>query len=320
MDAADLDLFAAATERLTTMADPELLTAELVDAGLAPELAADPALAGALLQAQGRIVGRSTLLDLLMAGPDHRPGLRVVLPMPGSRQPPGVRAGKTVAVRGIALSADGATHFLVHSGSGARVLLAAELSVVPVEAWDPELRPAIVSGAVDGGPAWGSLARDWETVAELAAVALGHELLGLGRRALEIAIAHQSDRYQFGRRLVVAQSVRHRLADVEVELVAAEAVLAASGNAGGEVRAHTAKAVAARAALAAAAAAQQLCGAMGFTTEYGLHRVVRRVRMLDALGGNAEELQLEIGSLLAAQGGLPAPIELAEALEEARRA
>ena len=65
---------------------------------------------------------------------------------------------------------------------------------------------------------------------------------------------------------------------------------------------NNSEAVAGSAALQALAAAQQVCGAMGFTAEFGLHRLVRRGYLLDALLGGSEAAPARIAGLLAAEG------------------
>jgi alkylation response protein AidB-like acyl-CoA dehydrogenase len=52
-------------------------------------------------------------------------------------------------------------------------------------------------------------------------------------------------------------------------------------------------------------AAQQVCGAMGFTWEHDLHRAVRRAHVLDSLLGRGAALDAEIGARLVALGHAP---------------
>jgi alkylation response protein AidB-like acyl-CoA dehydrogenase len=88
---------------------------------------------------------------------------------------------------------------------------------------------------------------------------------------------------------------------VHVAVAAARAVLTGTQDDPGDALAALAgKALAGKAVLAAVQAAQQVCGAMGFTWEHGLHRTVRRAYVLDSLLGRSESLDAEIGARLVA--------------------
>lgn len=311
MDADETRLLIGTARRILAGGDPMTLVTELADAGIATVVAADPALAGELLAAQGELLGRSTLLDLVLGGGVHDPGTRFVLPLPGSRRPPGSASGEKVDVEGVVLVPEGAAELLVHTGNGAVSVSAAALRLDVPAGFDPALGASLVRGSVaarDARPA--ADARDWDAVVEAAAVAVSHELVGVGQRALHAATAHVTVREQFGRPIGTLQTVRHRLTAAHVELEAARALLGAVGDGPGEIAAMSAKVAAGRAALGAVAAAQQLCGAMGFTAEHGLHAAVRRAYVLDSLFGCADDLEIEIGALLAARATLPAPVPL----------
>jgi len=300
-------------------ADPQQLVADLVEAGIEQYVAADPAVAGALFAVQGAELGRSTLLDLVLAGAEYRPGTRVVLPMPGERRPPGTTRDDDVVVDGIVDVPESAQDLIVHTAGAAVRVPVTELSVVPARGFDPGLGLAVVRGTVHRNDAEPVAAPVWEVVADRAAVMVAHELVGVGGRALAVAVTHVAERMQFGRPLAALQSVRHRLATVHVELEAARALLA-SHDEFDEIAALAVKAAAGGAALGAVAAAQQVCGAMGFTAEHGLHASVRRAAVLDSLFGSAADLEIEIGALLAARGCLPPPVPLVASGAEAGHA
>jgi alkylation response protein AidB-like acyl-CoA dehydrogenase len=150
-----------------------------------------------------------------------------------------------------------------------------------------------------GTPAGGRLLTgDAALVATAAAHAgLGHaaELVGLGRRMLELTVGYVRERHQFGAPVGSFQAVKHRLADVLLGLeFARPAVLAAAWSlreARGEPTADAAVAVdaavvqAAEAAYAVSRAAIQCHGAIGYTVEYELHRYVKRTWALAAIAG-----------------------------------
>lgn len=118
------------------------------------------------------------------------------------------------------------------------------------------------------------------------------ELVGLGRRMLDMAVEHVRDRHQFGAPVGSFQAVQHRLADALLRLEFAEpAVLGAAHStavdsplAGRDV--SMAKALASSAATAVARTALQSHGALGYTVEHDLHLFLKRTWALaEAWGG-----------------------------------
>jgi Acyl-CoA dehydrogenase, C-terminal domain len=304
---------------LSTDDDPARLVAELDEAGIAGDVVADRACGGALFDLHGQLLGRSTLLDLMLDGTALRPATRVVLPQPGRRQAPGTEvtgggADRFLSIDGIVAEPEGADEFLVHTAERAVRVRSDAVTVSPTQGFDLRMSFAVVSGTVALGEVEDVAGRPWQDAATNATIALAHQLVGAGQRALDGAVAHVSTRKQFGQPIGALQVVRHRLAMVHVGLEAARAILAAPVP--DEVAAMAAKVAAGRAALDAAAAAQQLSGAMGFTAEHGLHANVRRVLLLDALFGSADDLEIEIGALLIERGALPPPAPICEMTTE----
>lgn len=131
-----------------------------------------------------------------------------------------------------------------------------------------------------------------------ASVAVAADSVGAARRCLEFAAAYAGEREQFGRPIGAFQGVKHRLADVlvEVELATSAVYLAACHVAEGDQEAAAVSAsmalVSAGDALAhASAAAVQVHGGIGFTWESPCHRFVRRGRANQAmLGARATHL------------------------------
>jgi hypothetical protein len=301
MDAEEIESLVQATSRiLKDGGDPGRLAADLRDAGV-DDLAANWALTGAMFTAQGETVGRSTVFDLLLAGSNYSDGMRVLLPIPGSSGPPG-SSEPTMTVSGVVLSAEACERLLVHTETRAGLVSASQVSVEMVGGLDPALSLGVVSGTVEQAAFEPVAGPDWAAGVQLGRRALAHELVGVGQRALDIAVEHVTTRHQFGVPLGALQSVRHRLVEVHVLLEAARGMLTATvANPDTELSAMVVKAAAGRAALAAVGAAQQVCGAMGFTSEYGLHLAVRRAYVLDVLLTGTTELESQIGSLLAAR-------------------
>jgi alkylation response protein AidB-like acyl-CoA dehydrogenase len=124
---------------------------------------------------------------------------------------------------------------------------------------------------------------------KLAALAL--EAVGIGKKALELAVEHAQNREQFGRKIGVYEAVSHPLADtyVETELARSLAYWAAwcvaEGDEMAAVATAAAKAYASDAAVAACERSIQVHGGIGFTWEHVLHRYYKRALWIQAYGG-----------------------------------
>jgi hypothetical protein len=271
------------------------LVSELTDAETAQDFWSDPQAVTGVFELQGAHLATSHLLNAAMVGPDR--GLRVVLPVPGSRGVPGQVHGARIVVDGVVPAGEDDAPCVVATDSD-DLLFIGGLRTDPVAGFDPALGLLRARGTVtldDCLPAPAEL--NWDALVTRGARALAAELLGVGRGALEQAIRHVQDRQQFGRPIGAFQSVRHRLADVHIALEGAREVLdSTDASLDAALQVLVVKALAGRAALLAVQAAQQVCGAMGFTQEYGLHRYVRRAYLLDSLLGGSESAESELGA------------------------
>jgi alkylation response protein AidB-like acyl-CoA dehydrogenase len=152
-----------------------------------------------------------------------------------------------------------------------------------------ESTPARLIGT-DGGAA-DSLTK----TLDLAAVALAAEQVGGAQHCLDSSVDYAKNRIQFGRPIGSFQAIKHKCADMLVDLewarsasqAALEAFDDADGAAAGEAdwRASMAKAVCSEALRNAAKANVQIHGGIGFTWEDSAHLYFRRARTDEVMFG-----------------------------------
>jgi alkylation response protein AidB-like acyl-CoA dehydrogenase len=117
---------------------------------------------------------------------------------------------------------------------------------------------------------------------DLLHVAMAAEAVGGARRALEMSVEHLKVREQFGRPLGSFQALRHRVADLTVELEAATSTTWYAARAVADqsqdlpVVAPLAKAAATSAFTHIAGECIQLHGGIGFTWEHDAHLYFKR--------------------------------------------
>jgi len=142
----------------------------------------------------------------------------------------------------------------------------------------------------DDGAAAGPLG---ETL-DVAAICLANEMAGGAERLLEDAIEYAKMRVQFGRSIASFQSLKHKAADMllEVELAKSAAYYAAAAVDEGDddvpAVASLAKAAAADAYMQTAIHAVQIHGGIGFTWDNDTHLWFKRAKSSEVfLGGSA---------------------------------
>ena len=130
------------------------------------------------------------------------------------------------------------------------------------------------------------------TMAE-AAVGLANEMVGGADRLREDALAYAMMRMQFGRSIAGFQSMKHKQADMllEVELAKSEAYYAAAALDDGDVdvmaTASLAKVAASEAYVQTAIHAIQIHGGIGFTWDNDTHLWFKRAKASEAMFGDA---------------------------------
>ncbi|MBS45652.1 MAG: hypothetical protein CMH83_21260 [Nocardioides sp.] len=242
------------------------------------------------MRVHGRYCVSSGLFDLLVVGA----GRSVVLPVPGqeSGRPSGAAGSRLVGlVRG-----GPQDELVLPTEDGPRFLPRDHVVSEAVSGLDPLLGLTLVRSDYD--PVVGTATTATGDVLGYAARLLADELVGVAEGALALALEHVRERHQFGVPIGSFQAVRHRLVDAYVDAEGARSLLAAIGpDAAPDVQALVLKASAGAAALRCVAAAQQVCGGMGFTAEFDLHRYVRRALALDALLSGSEAAEEHLGAL-----------------------
>lgn len=208
---------------------------------------------------------------------------------------------------------DGIEQILVPVGAAFAAVPPAECLVEPAEGFDSSLRWSRVR-AISVPTA----STEWTEQADVPAArrALAAEILACGDRMLDLAVTHTTARTQYGRPVASFQAVRHRLAESHALLIGARGLLDVADSLAGETddawAAAVAKAAAGRAQRTVAASALQVCGALGLTEEFVLHRYVSRAALLDLLYGDHVRLTAALGTaLLGGTGRPPALVEIA---------
>jgi alkylation response protein AidB-like acyl-CoA dehydrogenase len=151
------------------------------------------------------------------------------------------------------------------------------------------------------GKGWNTL----ETVLDLAAVALAAEQVGGAQKVLEMAVDYAKVRVQFGRPIGSFQAIKHKCADMLLEVESAKSAAyygmwcASEMNDELPSTASLAKAYCSEAYFHAAAENIQIHGGIGFTWEHPAHLYFKRAKSSELLFGDPtyhrEQLAQRIG-------------------------
>jgi alkylation response protein AidB-like acyl-CoA dehydrogenase len=133
-----------------------------------------------------------------------------------------------------------------------------------------------------------------EALLRRAAVMSSAEMLGCARRCLDMSVEYAKVREQFGQPIGSFQAIRHRCAEMLLEVDNAHAAVyyaAWALTAGAEdaaIASSICKAYVSEAARKVCGDAIQVHGGIGFTWEYDLHLYMKRAKALEPLYGDAE--------------------------------
>ena len=197
--------------------------------------------------------------------------------------------------------ADGADVVVVRDGDG--WALAEGVTAAPVQALDPTRR--LWSVTADG--ARDPLPGDGARAADVIAVALGAESVGVALRTMEMAVAYAKEREQFGRPIGAYQAVSHACAQMLLEVEGARSVVLYAAWAldheeiaspPAPLAASMAKAYASDAGWRVPAASLQVHGGIGFTWEHDLHLWLKRGKANAYLWGDAREHRARVADLI----------------------
>ena len=134
--------------------------------------------------------------------------------------------------------------------------------------------------------------RHLERVLDLAAVALAAEQVGGAQKVLEMAVEYAKVRVQFGRPIGSFQAIKHKCADMLLEVESAKSAAYYAGWAAREMNeelpvvASLAKAYCSEAYFHAAAENIQIHGGIGFTWEHPAHLYCKRAKSSELLFGD----------------------------------
>ena len=188
---------------------------------------------------------------------------------------------------------DGLSVFLVEPSSPG-------LAITPRLGMDPGTRWARIRLAETRVPAdavLGTPGGAGDLLADLmrrGAVGAAAEMLGAARRCLDMSVEYAKIREQFGQPIGAFQAVRHKCAEMLLEVenshaatyYAAWALDARADDQ--EVAASVAKAYVGDAARKVCGEAIQVHGGIGFTWEYDLHLYMKRAKALEVMYGDAD--------------------------------
>lgn len=142
---------------------------------------------------------------------------------------------------------------------------------------------------------------------ERGAVAHAAELLGGSSAVLEMSVAYAKDRVQFGKPIGSFQAIKHRCADMLVDVEGMRSAVyhaawcLAAGSSEASIAASTAKTWCSDAARRVTASGLQVHGGIGFTWEHDLHLFLKRAQLDQVSFGDATFHRRRLAGLLRAR-------------------
>jgi len=170
---------------------------------------------------------------------------------------------------------------------------AAGLVIAPEKTMDPTRSFAIVDWSQVAESdihiiGYGSEERH-EKIITQSFIALAAECVGGAQKCLDMTLEYAGQRVQFGRSIASFQAIKHRCADMFIQIEAARSAVYAAAVASPEDKTEAAliaKAYAADAFFKVSGDAIQMHGGIGFTWEYPLHFFFKRARANKSMFGS----------------------------------
>jgi alkylation response protein AidB-like acyl-CoA dehydrogenase len=272
---------------------PFLTSAVLATRALLP-IAAESA-AGEAAELLGRLAeGRATAaLAVSLAASPYQPWRGSSVSVSG-------QASLTGSVSGVA-GAEVADVLLVPVGGD---LYAVDPAAAAIEVGRSlDLTRPVATVRFDGAAAGRLGAVDLAEVLRFGARLLASEQLGVAEWCLETTLAYVKDRRQFARPIGSFQAVKHRLADLWLDVVRARASARAAAADGSALSVATAQAWNSGVAVHAAEEALQLHGGIGMTWEHPVHLFLKRAKAAEIALGTPGDHREAVASL----AGVPGP-------------
>ena len=181
------------------------------------------------------------------------------------------------------------------------------VEVTPLESMDQTSRiaevrfdgaPGELLGAENGG--WST----WQWVRDRALVALSAEAVGGAEKVLEDSVAYAKERVQFGKPIGVHQAIKHKCADMLIEVESSKSITYYAGWTAAEdleeasLAAAMAKAYTSDAYRHCSAENIQIHGGVGFTWEYDCHLYFKRAKAIEVTYGDPTYHRERVAQLL----------------------
>ncbi len=147
-----------------------------------------------------------------------------------------------------------------------------------------------------------------EQVQDNATLACGAEAIGVMQRLLRDTLDHVRQRQQFGVAIASFQVIRHRLADMQMALLQANALVGATlpsmdgPAAQRQLAVATAQVAVARACRSVGQGAVQLHGGMGMTDALAVGHAFKRLTLIEAIGGGVPAQLRRVAATTASTG------------------
>ncbi|MFG3442623.1 acyl-CoA dehydrogenase family protein [Nonomuraea sp. NPDC047897] len=138
---------------------------------------------------------------------------------------------------------------------------------------------------------------DLAAVLRFGAGLLASEQVGVAEWCLDATLAHVRERRQFARPIGSFQAVKHRLADLWLDVVRARAAARAAAADGSALTVAVAQAWNSGVAVLAAEEAVQLHGGIGMTWEHPLHLFLKRAKAAEIALGTPGDHRAAVASL-----------------------